>query len=125
MDQKFGGPNVTHQAHRGGLNVTVTFSPPFIWGWTKSFWTHHYRVQKVTWTKRFWDPVSPRTKRAGRIVTRTKGGWTKRQGTDRYPPVKKYGNNISPSCSQCTLGTLGSEPDADSELVVKIPDLDP
>ena len=42
----------------GGLNVTVTFSPPSIWGWTKSFWTHHYRVQKVTWTKRFWDPVS-------------------------------------------------------------------
>jgi hypothetical protein len=58
VDQKFGGPNVTHQAHRGGLNVTVTFSPPSIWGWTKSFWTHHYRVQKVTWTKRFWDPVS-------------------------------------------------------------------
>ncbi len=58
MGQKFGGPNVTHQARRGGLNVTVTFSPPSIWGWTKSFLTHHYRVQKVTWTKRFWDPVS-------------------------------------------------------------------
>jgi hypothetical protein len=58
VDQKFGGPNVTHQAHRGGLNVTVTFSPPSIWGCTKSYWTHHYRVQKATWTKRFWDPVS-------------------------------------------------------------------
>ncbi len=42
----------------GGLNVTVTFSPPSICEWTKSFWTHHYIVQKGTWTKRFWDPVS-------------------------------------------------------------------
>ncbi len=70
---------------RMGLTCGQTVGPTFLhvfWGWTNSWSTLGYKCHL---DHKFLGPSLPRTKRVGRIVTRTKGGWTKHQGTVQTP----------------------------------------
>ncbi len=63
-----------------GRTVGPTFLHAF-WGWTNSWSTLGYKCHL---DQKFLGPSLPRTKRVGRIVTRTKGVWTKHQGTVEF-----------------------------------------
>ncbi len=69
----------------------VTISPPTPRGGRKIRGLNDTGTKKM-WVEKFKSPIVTRTNRVGRIVTRTKRGWTKRQGTQlhdlRYPTKK-------------------------------------
>jgi hypothetical protein len=53
------------------------------------------------WIEMFKSPIVTRTNRVGRIVTRTKRGWTKRQGTTA---LRQWSSE--PALSHCDSGAL-------------------
>ncbi len=58
----------------------VTISPPAPRGGRKICGLNDTGTKEM-WVEKFKGPIVTRTNRVGRIVTRTKRGWTKRQGT--------------------------------------------
>jgi hypothetical protein len=58
----------------------MTISPPAPRGGRKIRGLNDTGTKKM-WVEKFKSPIVTRTNRVGRIVTRTKRGWTKRQGT--------------------------------------------
>ncbi len=58
----------------------VTISQPATRGGRKIHGLNDTGTKKM-WVEKFKSPIVTRTKCVGRIVTRTKRGWTKRQGT--------------------------------------------
>ncbi len=60
----------------------VTISPPAPRGGRKICGLNDTGTKKM-WVEKFKSPIVTRTNRVGRIVTRTKRGWTKRQGTQK------------------------------------------
>jgi hypothetical protein len=63
----------------------VTISPPDPRGGRKIHGLNDTGTKKM-WVEKFKSQIVTRTNRVGRIVTRTKRGWTKRQGT-----IKTFG----------------------------------
>ncbi len=62
----------------------VRISPPAPRGGQKICGLNDTGTKKM-WVKKFKSPIVTRTNRVGRIFTRTKRGWTKRQGTQNIP----------------------------------------
>jgi hypothetical protein len=58
----------------------VTISPPATRGGQKIHGLNDTGTKKM-WVEKFKSPIVTRTKRVGRIVTRTKREWSKCQGT--------------------------------------------
>jgi hypothetical protein len=58
----------------------VTIGPPDPRGGRKIHGLNDTGTKNM-WVKKFKSQIVTRTNRVGRIVTRTKRGWTKRQGT--------------------------------------------
>jgi hypothetical protein len=58
----------------------VTISPPAPRGERKICGQNDTGTKKM-WVEKFKSPTVPRTNHVGQIVTRTKSGWTKCQGT--------------------------------------------
>jgi hypothetical protein len=58
----------------------VTISPPGPRGGQNICELNDTGTKKM-WVEKFKSPIVTRTNHLGRIVTRTKRGWTKRQGT--------------------------------------------
>jgi hypothetical protein len=75
----------------------VTISPPAPRGEQKIRGLNDTGTKKM-WVEKFKSPIVTRTNRVGRIVTRTKRGWTKRQGTVILvgPRVASIGVELSP-----------------------------
>jgi hypothetical protein len=87
------GPNFT--SHNGWTNChrrldqlsQVTMSPPSPRGGRKICGLNDTGTKKM-WVEKFKSPHVTRTNRVGWIVTRTKRGWTKHQGTLQGPIAK-------------------------------------
>jgi hypothetical protein len=72
----------------------VTISPPDPRGGRKIHGLNITGTKKM-WVEKFKSPIVTRTNRVGRIVTRTKHGWTQRQGTVVYRPGLKFSGNCA------------------------------
>ncbi len=67
----------------------VTISPPAPRGGQKICGLNYTGTKKM-WVEKFKSPIVTSTNRVGRIVTRTKHGWTKRQGTHHSRYLKNF-----------------------------------
>jgi hypothetical protein len=72
----------------------VTISPPSLRGGRKIRGLNDTGTKKM-WVEKFKSPTVTRTKRVGRTVTRTKCGWTKRQGTRKLYEIRVDLNVLS------------------------------